>query len=106
MSEKTRERKTESKRWSAVRKMEIVLRYLRGETLDSLSRETGVSSAQIEEWKQKSLKGIALSLKERQTDPLQKDLDLAKKRIGELSMENELLRKKSKKKGLFYGGKW
>ena len=29
------------KRWSAKRKQEVVLRLLRGESLDALSRETG-----------------------------------------------------------------
>ena len=36
------------KRWSANRKMEIVVRYIRGESLESLSREIGVATSQIE----------------------------------------------------------
>ena len=94
------------KRWSAGRKMEIVLRYIRGETLDELSREIGIAASKIEEWHQKTLKGMELSLKDREDDPLQNDLDLAKKRIGELCMENELLREKSRKQGVFWAGKW
>ncbi|NGX60192.1 MAG: hypothetical protein KR126chlam3_01361 [Chlamydiae bacterium] len=50
--------------------------------------------------------GIEISLKDREGDPLQNDLNLAKKHIGELSMEIELLREKSKKQGVFWGGKW
>ena len=94
------------KRWSAARKMEIVLRHLKGESLDDLSREIGVSASQIEEWYRKAIGGMTASLKDRDADPLQTDLDLAKKRIGELSMENELLREKSRKQEVFWGGKW
>jgi transposase len=93
------------KRWSATRKMEIVLRHIRGESLDSLSREIGITASQIEMWHQRVIQGMELSLKDREKDPLQHDLDLAKKRIGELCMENELLRKKSKK-SVFCAGKW
>jgi transposase len=94
------------KRWSAARKMEIVLRRIRGEPLDALSREIGVEASQIEEWYQRVIQGMELSLKDRERDPLQRDLDLAKKQIGELCMENELLKEKSKKQGVFYAGTW
>lgn len=107
MDEKAKEEpKRRPLRWSAARKMEIVIRYLRGESLDSLSREIGVAASHIQQWHQKALKGITISLKNREEDPLQNDLDLAMKRIGELSMENELLREKSQKQGVFWGGKW
>ena len=39
----------------------------------------------------KALSGIDSSLKERQGDPVQAELDQAMRRIGELTMENELL---------------
>lgn len=94
------------KRWTATRKMEIVLRHMRGETLDSLSREIGIPASDIEEWHQASIKGIESSLKGRSKGPLQAELDAAKKRIGELSMEVELLREKGKRNGVFLRGKW
>lgn len=97
--------KGDIKRWTASRKLEVVLRHLRGETLDSLSREIGVAASQIEEWYQAVLKGGENSLKSRIGEPLQAELDLAKKRIGELSMENELLRERSRRIGGFHGGK-
>ena len=107
MSEKAEgQRISRSKRWSAARKMEIVLRHIRGESLDALSREIGMAASQIEEWHQRVIKTMELSLKNREKDPLQNDLDLAKKRIGELCMEVELLREKGKKQGVFWGGKW
>jgi transposase len=98
--------RAEHKRWTASRKMEVVLRCMRGESLDSLSREIGIAASQIEEWHQAAIKGIESSLKSRFSEPLQAELDLAKRRIGELSMENELLRERSRRKGVFLGGRW
>ena len=98
--------RAEPKRWTASRKMEIVLRQLRGESLDSLSREVGVPASQIEGWHQAAIKGIEGSLKSRSNEPLEAELDLAKKRIGELCMENELLRERSRRNGVFLGGRW
>jgi transposase-like protein len=82
-------------RWSAARKREIVLRLLRGEPLDALARESGVEPYRLERWRERALAGIDASLKERaQDDPVQAGLDAAHQRLGELSMENELLRAK------------
>ncbi len=86
--------------------MKIVIRYLKGEAIDPLSREIGIAASQIEKWHHRALKGISLSLKDREGALLQKNLDLAKKCIGELSMGGELFRGKSKKQDFFGGGKW
>ena len=94
------------RRWTASRKMDVVLRYMRGESLDNLSREIGIAASQIEEWHHTAIKSIEDSLKTHSGEPLQAELDLAKKRIGELSMENELLREQSRRKGVFLGGRW
>lgn len=94
------------KRWTASKKMEVVLRILRGESLEDLSREIGVPASQIEEWHRTAIGSIESSLKSRTEDPLYAELDLAKRRIGDLSMENELLRERSRRKGVFLGGKW
>ena len=42
-------------RWSAGRKREVVLRLLRGESLDALSREVGVEIYRLEDWKERAL---------------------------------------------------
>jgi transposase len=82
-------------RWSAARKREIVLRLLRGEALDTVSREIGVEPFRLEQWRERALAGLDASLKERQDeDPVQVGLDAAYRRVGELSMEVELLREK------------
>lgn len=88
---------SEIKRWSANRKKEVVLRLMRGEPVDDLSRELGVEIYRLEEWHQKALQGIESALKAREGDPLAAELDAAFKRIGEITMENELLREKARR---------
>lgn len=87
----------EIKRWSANRKAEVVLRIMRGEPIDALSRELGVEIYLLEQWHQKALQGIEVSLKARNGDPLAVELDAAMRRIGEITMENELLREKARR---------
>lgn len=80
-------------RWSARRKRDVVLRLLRGESLETLSRELGVEIYRLEQWRERALTGLEVSLKDREEDhPVHAELDAAKRHIGELSMENELLR--------------
>jgi len=86
-------------RWSLARKREIVLRLLRGESAEALSRELGVEIYRLEQWREQALAGMDTGLKERQGHPLQAELDQAMKRIGELSMENELLWARVRKSG-------
>ena len=87
----------EVKRWSANRKKEVVMRLMRGESLDALSRELGIEIYRLEEWHQKALQGMETALKAREGDPLAAELDAAMKRIGEITMENELLREKARR---------
>ena len=86
-------------RWSLARKREVVLRLLRGESMEVISRETGVEIYRLEKWRNKALSGMDSGLREREGDPVQAELDLAMKRIGELSMENELLWQRVRKPG-------
>ena len=83
-------------RWSAGRKRDVVLRLLRGESLEALSREVGVEIYRLEEWRERALAGLELGLKDRQEEPLAEELDTAKRHIGELSMEIELLRERAR----------
>jgi len=89
----------EGQRWSAARKREVVLRLLRGESVDGLSRELSIEIYRLEQWREKALAGIDESLKMRQNDPLQAELNQAMRRIGELTMENELLWERVRKPG-------
>ena len=81
----------QGQRWTAARKREVVLRILRGEPLDLLSRELGVELYRLEKWRDAALAGMEEALKARNGDPLKAELDTAMQRIGELTMENELL---------------
>ena len=82
---------TQGQRWTAPRKREVVLRIFRGEPLELLSRELGVELYRLEKWRDAALAGMEEALKARNGDPLKGELDNAMKRLGELTMENELL---------------
>jgi hypothetical protein len=70
-----------------------VLRLLRGEPVEALSRELGVEIYRLEAWREQALAGMDAGLKERHNDPLEDKLAEATRRIGELVMENEILRR-------------
>jgi transposase len=84
-----------NQRWSVGRKREVVLRILRGEPLDELSRHYAVTIAKLENWRDRALQGMDEGLRDRMGDPLLSELENAKARLGELVMENELLRGRS-----------
>jgi len=88
----------EVKRWSAGRKKEVVLRLLRGESVDAISREVSVPIYKLEQWRDRALAGIDVGLKERENDPLVQQLDDATRRIGELVIEVEILQKERRAK--------
>ena len=48
-------------RWSASRKRDVVLRLLRGESLEALSREVGVEIYRLEAWRERAMAGLELS---------------------------------------------
>ena len=83
-------------RWSASRKRDVVLRLLRGESLEMVSREVGLELYRLEAWQARALAGLELGLKAQAGEPLAAELDAAKRHIGELSMEIELLRERAR----------
>lgn len=94
------------KRWTAAKKAGVILRLIRGESIDKLSREIGVETYLIEGWYSKAISGMELGLKARSDDPLKHELDQAKKRLGELMMENELLQVKASRAPAFRKGRF
>ncbi len=86
-------------RWSAARKREVVLRLLRGASAELLSRELGLPMFKLEQWRQKAEAALHGALKEREADPADGQLSAAMQRIGELSMEVELLRARIERPG-------
>lgn len=80
-------------RWSSKKKTEVVLRALRGETLDKLSRELKVSTAKLAEWRDAFLDGGQQSLKTRpqgEDDSSAQEIQRLRAKIGELTMDREL----------------
>ena len=86
-------------RWSIQRKTELVMRLLRGEALDAVSRESQVPAHELESWKRIFLEQGARGLKTR-SDPEERELTLARAKIGELMMRLELAEHLIEKRGL------
>jgi transposase len=78
-------------RWSAGKKLEAVLRLLRGESLHELSRELGVEAHRLAAWRDDFLEGGKDGLKGQRPDRSGDDRALrqAERKIGQLSLENE-----------------
>ncbi len=81
------------KRWTAARKQEVVLRLLRGETLEAVSRDVGQPQYGIAEWRDRVVMGIPALLHEGPGDGREEALKEARRKIGDLLMEIELLKK-------------
>ena len=47
-------------RWSASRKRDVVLRLLRGASLEALSREAGVEIYRLDAWRARAMAGLEL----------------------------------------------
>lgn len=83
-----------NQRWTVTRKREVALRLLRGEPFDALARELGVEIYRLEEWKNKALAGIDASLPGARWRPVGERTAVCRGKIGQLMMDNELLREK------------
>jgi transposase-like protein len=89
-------------RWSAGKKMDAVLRLLRGEALETLSRELGMEAHRLAAWRDDFLEGGKDALKGQRPDrsPDDRALRQAERKIGQLTMENEILQAAAEKRGL------
>ena len=83
-------------RFSARRKTEAVLRLLRGEDLDTLSRELGVTAATLPSRRGTFLDGGKAALKSRPADGRNALIARLQANVGQLTMDNELLGLKSR----------
>ncbi len=81
-------------RFSARRKTEAVLRLLRGEDLDALSRELGVVAATLSTWRDSFLDGGTAAMKSRPADDRDELVARLQAKVGQLTMDNELLGQK------------
>ena len=78
-------------RFSAPRKAATVLRLLRGESLELLSRELGVTAATLAGWRDDFLAGGQAALKSRPADDRDEEIARLRAKVGELTRDNELL---------------
>lgn len=81
-------------RFSAKRKREAVLRLLRGEALDILSREIGVTAATLAQWRDHFLEGGIASLRSKRSDQRDEQIKRLERKLGQVTIENELLYEK------------
>ena len=79
------------RRMSARRKQSAVLRLLRGEDLELVSRELGVTAATLSAWRDAFLAAGEAALKTRPADARDVEIGRLKAKVGELTMANELL---------------
>ena len=81
-------------RFSARRKTEAVLRLLRGEDLETLSRQLGVTAATLSGWRDGFLDGGTAAMKSRPADERDEEIARLRAKVGQLTMDNELLGQK------------
>jgi hypothetical protein len=73
----------------------VGLRILRGEALDALSRELGVTVATLAQWRDQVLAAGQAGVRSRPTDARDEDLARLRAKIGELTIANERLRERA-----------
>jgi transposase-like protein len=81
-------------RFSARQKTEVVLRLLRGEPLDLVSRELGIPAARLTTWREAFLAVGQDALKKPPLDSHNRELARLRQKLGEATMEIELLHEK------------
>src|ERR671939_172309 len=81
-------------RMSRRRKRDAVLRLLRGEDLETVSRALGVTAATLSGWRDAFLAAGEASLASRPTDGEALESERLKARLGEMLLREELLEAK------------
>ena len=83
-----------TQRFSAKWKLRVVSRLLRGEPLELVARELNVTAARLSQWRDRALLAAEAALKERERDDRDDEIMRLKGKVGEMTMETELLREK------------
>jgi transposase len=86
-------------RWSARRKEGVVMRLLRGESLDLLARQSAQPAGRISTWREEFLVAGREGLKARPLPVEDFTLREAQRKVGELSMELDILKALLEKQG-------
>jgi transposase len=82
------------RRFSAKRKLRAVSRLMRGEPLELVARDLNVTAARLSSWRDQALVAAETALKEREHDARDNEIARLKGKVGEMTMETELLREK------------
>jgi len=88
------------RRLSARRKGEVVARLLRGETLDALARDLGVTAATIAGWRDAFLAAGEAALKTRGPTAQDAEIRQLKEALGDVTMRLELAREANRRLAL------
>ena len=67
---------------------------MRGEPLELVARELNVMAARLSQWRERALLAAEAALKERERDDRDDEITRLKGKVGEMTMETELLREK------------
>ena len=78
-------------RWSARRKVSVVIELLKGESLDSFSRRHGVTAAKVSQWRDEILAGGEARLKHREEAVEDDDTRRLKSVVADLATDKALL---------------
>ena len=79
------------RRQTAARRQEAVLRVLRGEDIELVARGIDATAADVSGWRDVFLATGASGLKHRPRDVRDEEIDRLRTRVGEVTMDNELL---------------
>ena len=82
------------RRLTAARKQEAVLRVLRGEAVELVARSLEATAADVSSWRDAFLEAGACGLKQRPRDARDEEIDRLRAKVGEITMDNELLSEK------------
>jgi hypothetical protein len=86
--------------WSASRKLDVVRRPMRGERLEELSREEGIEAHRLGAWRDEFLEAGKEDLTgKRATTEDDRRLRDAERKIGGLTLENEVWKKVAEQEG-------
>jgi len=85
------------RRMSAGRKREAVLRLLRGEDLELVSRELGVIAAELSGWRDQFLAAGGASLKSRPADARDAEIGRLQAKVERLEAGRPLARRRSRR---------
>ena len=105
MTEQSSDQRREM-RWSANKKTDAVLRLLRGESLDELSRQLGVEAHRLAAWRDEFLAAGKIGLRglvpveDGMSAEQRRRLREAERKVGELTLDNDILRAAARKRGL------